>query len=37
MLTNILTFPQWEKISVGVEQPTASHQQEGIGERQEDV
>ena len=37
MQTNILAVPRWEKTSIGVEQPSNSHWQEGIGEGEEDV
>jgi hypothetical protein len=35
MCTNISTFPQRAQASVGVGQPSASHEQEGTGEEEE--
>jgi hypothetical protein len=37
MRMNILTFPQWQKISTGVGKASASHQGERIGQVEEDV
>ena len=37
LLTNILTFPQWEKASAGTGQPATSLKQEGTGEGEGDV